>query len=430
MPFVIYPAHVNAHTSGQLIEVSKTSITEQVIRSLTVQPKEVPVSTEQKTQQMIFKGTFDEVNAFFYANQWSDGLPIVPPIRCKIEEFLAFTDRAPEDVVAVIKPDHLNATVWNIAVNGVMAGCRPEYMPVLIALVEAMADPAFFIENLGNTPGPETLIILNGPIIKDLEFNYLQGVTRTGFIANTSVGRFWRLFYRNLGGMLLHKTDKGTFGGNFRIVLAENEDFLKKIGWLPLSADFSFKKDDNVISIAACPSCQVIPQIPIASDTLSRGLIQLSREIANEVTWTYTMNYRGVSTRPIIVLSPQIAEPLAKAGYSKADLKQFFYEHARRPAVDMPDACDWVKKGQLPKEYCESTDPNRLIPLTLSADDFMIVVSGDPDRNNAMICDQNGVHGWPVSRQIDLPSNWNRMLDKANADRKALVEKLQQQSSK
>jgi hypothetical protein len=398
LPFVVYPAHVNAHTSAELIETAKTTITDQIVTALTVQPAEESLPAEWDIGQTMFKGTFDEVNEFFYKNGWSDGLPIVPPALEKVKAFLRYTDRDPADVIGVIKPDHRQATVWSIAVNGVMAGCRPEYLPVLIALVEAMADPKFFIENLGNTPGPETLIIINGPIIKDLEFNFLQGVTRTGFMANTSIGRFWRLFYRNVGGMLLHKTDKATFGGNFRI--------------------------DNAVTIAACPSCQVMPQIPVASDTIERGLSQLAREVTSEVTWTYTMNYRGVSTRPIIVLSPQVAGPLAAAGYSKADLKKYFYDHTRRPAVDMPDAYDWVKKGLLPKEYGESTDPKRLIPITLSPDDFLIAVSGDPDRNNAMICDQNGVHGWPVSKRINLPSNWRDLLREAKAERASLLTRM------
>jgi hypothetical protein len=138
------------------------------------------------------------------------------------------------------------------------------------------------------------------------------------------------------------------------------------------------------------------------------------------------MNYRGVSTRPIIVLSPQIAEPLSKAGYSKADLKTYFYKNSRRPAIDMPEACDFVKKGLLPKAYCESTDPNRLIPITLSADDFMIVVSGDPVRNNAMVCDQNGVHGWPVSREIKLPTDWSNRLQQEKTVRETRLKDLQQ----
>jgi hypothetical protein len=424
LPFVTYPAHTDAHTVEELEEASRTVVTDQVVKALTVQPKEAPLPPEWDIGQTMFKGTFEEINDFFYENGWSDGLPIVPPTKERVNEFLKFTDLAPHEVIAVIKPAHRQATVWSIAVNGVMSGCRPEYMPVLIALVEAMADPHFFAENLGNTPGPETQIILNGPIIKELEFNYLQGATRTGIIANTSVGRFWRLFFRNVGGMLLGKTDKATFGGNFRIVLAENEDVLEKIGWPPLCTDFGFKTGDNVVTIAACPSCKVIPQIPVASDTMDICLGRLAREVKSEVTWTYTMNYRGVSTRPIIVLSPQIAEPLAKAGYSRADLKKYLYDHTWIAAKDMPDAYDWVMKGQLPKQYGESTDPNRLIPITLSPDDFLIAVSGDPDRNNAMIFDQNGVHGWPVSKKINLPANWNGLLKTVKTEREELLKKL------
>ncbi len=105
-----------------------------------------------------------------------------------------------------------------------MAGCRPEYMPVLVALIEAMADPAYGVEHSGNTPGGETLIILNGPIIKQLGFNYTQGVMRDGFMPNTSIGRFWRLYLRNVAGFLPHKNDKATFGNTWRVVVAENED--------------------------------------------------------------------------------------------------------------------------------------------------------------------------------------------------------------
>ena len=90
----------------------------------------------------------------------------------------------------------------------------------------------------------------------------------------------------------------------------------------------------------------------------------------------------------------------------------------------MPDAYEWVQKGQLPKQYGESTDPNRLIPITLSPDDFLMVVSGDSDRNNAMICDQNGVHGWPVSKKINLPANWNELLKKVKAEREELLKEL------
>ena len=121
---------------------------------------------------------------------------------------MSFTDRAPDESLGILLPESRAATIWAVAVNGVMAGCRPQYMPVLVALIEAMADPTYGVEHSGNTPGSDTLITLNGPIIKDLKFNYTQGVLREGFMANTSVGRFWRLALRNMAGFLPHKTTR------------------------------------------------------------------------------------------------------------------------------------------------------------------------------------------------------------------------------
>ena len=158
-------------------------------------------------------------------------------------------------------PESRAVTIWSIAVNGVMAGCRPEYMPILVALAEAMADPIYGVEHSGNTPGAETLIILNGPIIKELKFNYEQGVLRDGFMPNTSVGRFWRLALRNIAGFLPHKTDKGTFGNTFRVVLAENEDALARIGWPPNSADMGFATGDNTVTITRLTGGGVFPSV-------------------------------------------------------------------------------------------------------------------------------------------------------------------------
>ena len=113
-----------------------------------------------------------------------------------------------------------------------------------------MCDPEYGVEHSGNTPGGDTLIILNGPLIKELGFNYTQGALRDGFLPNTSVGRFWRLYLRNVAGFLPHQTDKATFGNTWRVVLAENEDVLRNIGWEPNSVEMEFKAGDNTVTIA------------------------------------------------------------------------------------------------------------------------------------------------------------------------------------
>src|SRR5690606_39204194 len=120
------------------------------------------------------------VNEYFIRQKWSDGLPIVPPTKEKIQQFLDYTDLAPNISLGVLDPSKFSATPWNIAVNGVMAGCRPEYMPILLAIAEVMATPQFGLKHAGATPGWEALIMLNGPIARQLGFNYKGGVQRPG----------------------------------------------------------------------------------------------------------------------------------------------------------------------------------------------------------------------------------------------------------
>ncbi|MFC1940417.1 UGSC family (seleno)protein [Chloroflexota bacterium] len=417
LPMAAYPGPVNLHSVEELEKNVASAMIEQVVKGLTVQPEEAKPATEPEPRDTVFKGTLDEVNRFFYEKEWSEGLPVVPPTQGRVEEFLRYTDRSADGVIGVLLPDKREATILNIAVNGVMAGCRPEYMPVLVALIEAMADPQFGQEHIGHTPGTEVLITINGPIIKDLGFNYEQGALRVGFQANTSIGRFWRLYLRNVAGFLPHKTDKGTFGGTFRVVLAENEDALAKIGWEPMSVDQSFKAGDNVITISSCTSTDSL--FSAGAATAEEILNTLAARIVDIQLYLFRLSLNGPGIRPQILMSPCVAEGIAKGGYSKEKMKQYFYEQARFPAKRFEQLyggeslCDAVAQRRLPKQYCESTNPDRLVPIAWSPDDFMVTVSGDPGRDNCFICGQNGFIGYPVSKKIELPSNWKELLKEA-----------------
>jgi hypothetical protein len=245
LPWALIPGHPSVQSAEQLRDNVLATTLPGVIASLTQPVTAGEVADEFGMRDIVGSGDFDAVNRLFIEREWSDGLPIVPPTRERVDAFLRCTQRSPDEVLGVLLPDHRAATVWSVAVNGVMAGCRPEYMPILVALIEAMADPRYGVEHSGNTPGAETLIILNGPIIKDLGFNYTQGVMRDGFQPNTSVGRFWRLYLRNVPGFLPHRTDKATYGNTWRVVVAENEDVLRAIGW-PSPA---------IPAAAWCPRC-------------------------------------------------------------------------------------------------------------------------------------------------------------------------------
>ncbi len=418
LPVALYPGRMSFDTVQQLDEKVRETTLSDVVEGLTVQPREPKRVPEPGPDDIVFTGTFEQVNEYFYSQEWSDGLPVVPPTKEKVQEFLKFTSRAPEEVVGILLPDKREATVWNIAVNGVMAGCRPEYMPVLVALVEAMADPQFGQEHLGHTPGTETLIILNGPVIKDLGFNFEQGALRVGYQANTSVGRFWRLYLRNVAGFLLNKTDKGTFGGTWRVILAENEDAVAGIGWKPMSVDQGFREGENVITITSCTSTDSTHTVGAVDiqDTLKK----ICARIVDTQLWLFGLSQLGGnSIRPLVLLSPITAEALAGAGYSKADVKRYLYEHARFTARRYEELSsgatlqDSVQNRRLPKQFAESEDPERLVPLVWSPDDFIIVVAGDPMRDNCYMGAQNGFIGYPTSKKINLPPNWKDALEES-----------------
>jgi len=418
----LVPGHVGTQSKEELRRNILEVTTARVIENLTVAPAAKADQSEPAARDIVFKGGFKAVNRFFYENEFSDGLPVVPPTRDDVESFLRFTHRGPDEVLGIVLPDNRAATIWSIAVNGVMAGCRPEYMPILVALIEAMCDPEYGVEHSGNTPGGDTLVILNGPIIRELGFNYTQGALRDGFMPNTSIGRFWRLYLRNVAGFLPHQNDKATYGNTWRVVLAENEDVLKKIGWEPNSVEMGFAAGDNTVTIARYTGGGSLSSV--SGSTPEQMLPYLADTVQKFNNWqiTFTTSHGNGMLRPLLVISPIIAETIAKAGWSKPDVKRYLFEHARRPAWEFERQLrDWnirgvwnleedVRMGRIPKVFYESDDPNRMVPIVWEAEDFMIAVSGDPLRNNAYVFAHNGFLGYPVGRKIQLPKEWTRLL--------------------
>ncbi|HEY9446434.1 MAG TPA: UGSC family (seleno)protein [Burkholderiales bacterium] len=422
IPVALVPGHTGVQSKEELRGNILDVTLERVIENLTKEPVAATENDEPGARDVIFKGDFDAVNRYFYDQELSDGLPIVPPTREKIEAFLQFTDRDPDQVLGIMLPDNRAATVWSVAVNGVLAGCKPEYMPVLLALVEAMADPYYGVEHSGNTPGGETLIILNGPIIKELGFNYTQGVMRDGYMPNTSVGRFWRLYLRNVAGFLPHKNDKATFGNTWRVVVAENEDVLEQIGWEPNSVEMGYAAGDNTVTIARYTGGNHISSV--SGSTPEQMLPYLTDGVVKQYSWQimFTVGQGMGTLRPLVLLSPILAQTIAKAGWSKHDVKKYLFEHARMPAsVFERYLRDWTMKptwdlarearlGRIPRAFHESDDPNRMVPIVWEPEDFMIAVTGDGARNSAYVFAHNGVLGYPVGKKIELPRRWNALL--------------------
>ncbi len=425
IPLAMVPGHIGTKNKDELRRDVIETTARHVIDNLTVQPAPKGRGGEPGARDIVFKGGFNALNKFFYDNEWSDGLPIVPPTHEAVSEFLQFTDRDPNEVLGVILPDSRAATIWSIAVNGVMAGCKPEYMPVLIAAVEGMCDPKYGVEHSGNTPGGENLIIINGPIIQQLGFNYTQGALRDGFMPNTTIGRFWRLYLRNVAGFLPHKTDKATYGNTWRVVLAENDEVLQKIGWTNTAEEMGYAAGDNVVTVARYTGGGSFSSV--SGSTPEELLPYVADSVLKYHMWqlTFTTSHGNGMLRPLVVLSPILVETIAKAGWSKADVKQYLFDHARLPAWEFErqlrvwnirgvwDLKDDVRNGRIPKVFYESDDENRLVPIVWKPEDFMIAVTGDPLRNNMYVFAHNGFLGFPTGKKVRLPKDWETKLRSA-----------------
>ena len=426
-PIAEYPGVPMIDTVEQLSDKTRTKILPQILDGLFNRTNQSgPRVDEPSFRDIVFKGNLEEVQDYFDEQLWSDGLPVIPPTVACVEKFLRFTPRSSDEVIGVCHPESRQATVWNIAVNGVMAGCRPEYMPILIAIVEAMMEPRFMFELAGTTPGWEPLVILNGTIIKQLGFNAGSGVMRVGRRANTSVGRFVRLFIRNVPGLRIPAvgegmggSDKASIGMTFNVVLAENEDAVAEIGWQPFSVDQGHASGENVVTVQSCMSMtqpaytagkDAIEHMKIICDVVGRPLQYRS--------WGYI---RERFSYPMIVMSPSVAKAFAEDGWGKMDIKKYLYDHvlipvglaekyARHTGVNRYSIRDYVERGITPREYCESDDPNRLVRSLVAPEMIGIVISGDPGRNQTRGYPQNSKIGVPISKKIQLPANWQTLL--------------------
>ncbi|MFH1485945.1 MAG: hypothetical protein ABIH46_07735 [Chloroflexota bacterium] len=417
-----YPGVPMTDSKEELRRKVEKALVEEAVRGLITPATGSAKPVEPGPRDIVFKGTLEEVHELFYENLLSDGLPIVPPTMDKVEQFLGFTDRFPDEVIGILLPENREATVWNVAVNGVMAGCRPEYMPVLVAVVEAIADPTFRIEDAGSTPGWEPLVVLNGPIIKELDFNYGSGVMRVGRQANTSIGRFLRLYMRNVAGLRISPgaTDKACISYTFNVVLAENEDAVAELGWQPFSVDRGFQAGENVVTVQSA--------ISISPPCYSGGHTPLDhmRTIADLIGQRSMAYYTPLCARhgqshPLLVLSPSVANVIAKGGWTKDDIRRYLYETVKAPAGFLEklgrqhghttfNFCKCVEDGLISRDFCQSEDPDRLVPVFLRPEWIGIVVSGDPGRNQSKGYVQTQKQGVPVSKKVALPASWRQLV--------------------
>jgi len=383
----------------------------------------VASEAEPEPGTVVFRGTLDEVQEHFLTRLWSDGLPVIPPTAERVAAFLEFTERKPEEIIGVFPLEGREATIHSIAVNGVMAGCRPEYMPVLVAIVQAIAKPGFRLEDAGSTPSWEPLIVLSGPIIKQLDFNHGAGLMKIGRQANGSAGRFLRLYLRNICGYRIAPGDgdKGSIGYSFNVALAEDEDWARDIGWTSFGEDMGHAPGDNAVTVQ---SVVCITPPTYSSGAEARGHVQQFVDVMGRAFsyWAYSGLKRGY-WHSVIVIGPSIAKVIAKT-MSKDDVRRYLWEQATIPASLMQnfarqtgglelDFRKLIDEGYISPDYLASDDPNRPVRIFVNPGDIGIVVAGDPGRNQSRGYMANHEQGARTTQRIALPRNWDELLAQA-----------------
>jgi len=308
--------------------------------------------------------------------RWSDGLPLVPPTPERVEQMLAGTKRARDEMVARIAPGFGEASVERIAINAVMAGCRPQELPVLIAAVEAVADERFNIQGIQATTNPVApWIIVNGPLAATLGINAGINCLGQGTRANAVLGRALRLVLQNIGGAFPGEMDRATHGqpGKYTFCCAENE---AASPWQPLHVERGFGADESVVTVVgAAGTLNLNSHSKDAADLLHALAISMIHPTSNDY------HFAG---EPWLVLSPEHADVLKRGGYSKADVKQKIWEQSKMPAASYARK-DFERVQHARGSELGGISADTLLPIGPSPDEIGIVVAGGPGTHTVYV---------------------------------------------
>lgn len=389
---------VSESTVKEDIEKSITAVADEMVAVLTnplTEEEKTPKRREQENPSgIIFKGNLEEVNRFFYQRGWTDGLPVIPPTEAAVKEMLTGTDLPADHLVEKLEPRNGKATVEEIAICAVMAGCLPTYMPVLIAGVQALADNPACGMMAASTGSFSPFWLLNGPIAKDINIRSTYGATNPGDIANATIGRAMGLITKNVRGIRKQMEDMGVLGnpGKYSWVAAENEEFSP---WEPYHTDRGLKAEDSAITLAFPQSFQQL--MPFGTD--DKGLLAT---VLGSVSPARMGSF-------YLLLTPTNAESLANRGWSKQQVMDYIVEN-----TVLPD--DYYERLGLDdsKTFDRGTGTG---PAAM----FTIFRPSPRDADPVRVFVFGGFGSWmgfmqggppPITRKIELPDNWAQLVKK------------------
>ena len=320
----------------------------------------------------------EAVYEFLCAKGWSDGLPVIPPTLERVERMLAYCDRDFDQPVVRIPPRFGAATPIRIAANAVMAGCKPEYFPLVLLALEAMAEEPYNLYGTQATTHPCTpMLIFNGPIAKEVGINAGQNAMGNYFRANAAIGRAVRLALVNIGAAIPGVGDMATAGtpAKFTFCVAENE---AASPWEPLHVELGFSKEASIVTVIAAEGPHNVND---HESITAEGILTM---VAGTMTITGSNNayYSG---QPCVAFGPEHAQTVAGGGFSKADVKRWLFEHATLPMSRFSrEGIERRFRRKLADQYANAP-LDAPVRMVTKPEDLLVIVTGGAGKHSAYI---------------------------------------------
>jgi hypothetical protein len=329
----------------------------------------------QATIEVTGRAAVDPVAAMEYCYQqgWTDGLPVIPPTEERVAAFLAHLDRGRETVLGMVPERRRQVTVEQVVANAVMAGCLPEYAPVVVAAVEAMLQPPFnLVGPSASLGGSAILVIVNGPVVEDLQINCRNNLFGPGNRANATIGRAVRLVLMNTCGAIPGLFDRSCLGhpGKYTYCIAENA---RDSAWPALHAERGFNPEDSAVTVFACEGPrQVRNGLSHTPEGVLTTIADVMSSLGTSLTTSGSVGNSTSGTRQgemVIVIAAEHMRTISRQRWSKGDIRTYLSAQARRTVADLK------RGGGLPGEV-EPGDEQQSIAVVERPDDLMIVAAG------------------------------------------------------
>lgn len=423
-----YPGAFAADSQETLLRNTREVLWPQIVKALTtpISPEELSAARDKvcDLRDDVFYGTLEEVDDYFRKQNWTDGLPFIPPTYEKVSHYLKYTPYRYDETVAVLPIAHRNTTAWHVAVNAVMAGCKPEHMPILIALTKGLGD-GNFRRTLASTHAWAPYCWLNGPVARQLGIDCGQGQINEE--TNVAIGRFLNLALMNLCGYYVKQDRMGTFGYPMPWCLVEDEQACARVGWEPWHVRKGFGVNESVVTLG---STLLWGGNMAPSSTDPVKVMQLLAWDISERCQFALGSGRQYTFRTILMTEP-VAGILAQRFKSPEALEHILITESRRPLKERAFANYYANPGsrkdggehnlrqytahigkteeaemtKVPAWYDSDASEMKTVP-TMKRGMTAFLITGDSARNKVQTMPGGGY----ASVKIELPGNWDALM--------------------